>query len=270
MFRVSRLGVPRRNSDAPSTLETGEGWDWEVWIRRLNAPDVREMDDEEAEDWRRWRDAEVVVDSFRRFCSARGSNYTEYIAPEGRAEKTKELGIEDRDVRRLLTSYTLTARGIQGNSFCPCLFHPTLTTPPFEIACNTMPRHATDIFYGQPPKATSLLLGEASPYPRLLGKEQEVQLCTLKLSDNLTSMFPTRIERKLVAVESYLMREELEEARCRDGYYRNGFATFALLRPVRIRRDTSNLGADRDVVPRQPTAPPKDWPAPSEPSKAAP
>ncbi|KAG7059440.1 hypothetical protein JMJ77_0006803, partial [Colletotrichum scovillei] len=49
---------------------------------------------------------------------------------------------------------------------------------------------------------------------------------------NATSLL---LERKLVAVgvsspsnttktESYLMREELEEARCRDGCYRNGFA----------------------------------------------
>ncbi|KAI3559147.1 hypothetical protein CABS03_07466 [Colletotrichum abscissum] len=65
--------------------------------------------------------------------------------------------------------------------------------------------------------ATSLLLGEASPYPRLL--ERKLVAVGVSSPSNTTE------------TESYLMREELEEARCRDGYYRNGFA---------------NLGADRD------------------------
>ncbi|UQC86113.1 uncharacterized protein CLUP02_11613 [Colletotrichum lupini] len=58
--------------------------------------------------------------------------------------------------------------------------------------------------------ATSLLLGEASPYPRLL--ERKLVAVGVSSPSNTTE------------TESYLMREELEEARCRDGYYRNGFA----------------------------------------------
>ncbi|KAK1488845.1 hypothetical protein CABS01_02475 [Colletotrichum abscissum] len=81
--------------------------------------------------------------------------------------------------------------------------------------------------------ATSLLLGEASPYPRLL--ERKLVAVGVSSPSNTTE------------TESYLMREELEEARCRDGYYRNGFA---------------NLGADRDGdAAHLPWPTGADWPA---------